>query len=99
MLRQNDIDRLQGVRGLTRSTAGAATGLREAEVVTIHPHGTLDARMTAGRAVTVGARYPIWYEPQIGDRVLLGELQGDERMRVVLQAMNTKTGGAPKVVS
>ena len=99
MLRQNDIDRLQGVRGLTRSNAGAATGLREAEVVTVHAHGKLDARMTSGRAVTVGARYPLWYEPQIGDRVLLGELQGDERMRVVLQVMSDKTGGAPKVVS
>ena len=99
MLRPNDIDRLQGVRGLARSNSGAATGLREAEVVTIHPHGTLDARMTAGRAVTVGARYPLWYEPQIGDRVLLGELQGDERMRVVLQAMSDRHGNAPKIAS
>lgn len=99
MLRGNDISALQGSRSLGQPGNGRATGLIECEVVAVHAHGTLDAKAIGRRAVTVSARYPRWYEPQLEDRVLVAELQGDERMRVVLQAMSTKSGGAPKVVA
>lgn len=99
MLRRNDIKALHGVRGLAEPVTGTSTGLQECEVVAIHTKGRLDARSTSGRSVTVAARYPLWYEPALGDRVVLGELQGDERMRIVLQVMSTKDGAAPKVVS
>jgi hypothetical protein len=98
MLRRNDIKALHGVRGLPEPITGASTGLREWEVVAIHANGTLDARSVKGRSVTVAVRYPRWWEPQLGDRCVLGELQGDERQRVVLQVLCTKTGGTPKVV-
>jgi hypothetical protein len=99
MLRRNDIHGLQGARGLPSPATGAATGLAEYEVLVVHSNGTLDAKAISRRAVEISARYPLWYEPQLGDRVLIAELQGDERMRVVLQVMCTKTAGPPKVVS
>ncbi len=98
MLRRNDIKALQGVRGLPEHVTGSSTGLMECEVVTVHSNGTLDARSVNGRSVTVAARYPRWWEPQLGDRCVLGELQGDERLRIVLQVISTKTGGTPKRV-
>lgn len=98
-LRGNDIAGLQQHRGLPQPATGRSTGLVEYEVVAIHTNGTLDARAVSRRTTEVAARYPRWYEPQLGDRVLVAELQGDERMRVVLQAMCTKAGGAPKIKS
>jgi hypothetical protein len=97
--RGTDIHGLQGVRGLDPHIATAApTGLFEGEVVSIAA-SHLDAKMVGRRAVQVAARFPLWYEPQIGDRVLIAELQGDERMRVVITPMSTKTGGKPKIKS
>lgn len=92
----NDILALHGVKGLNAVT-GQATGLIECEVVTLHTNGTLDARGISRRTVNVSARYPLWYEPALGDRVLVAEVQGDQRLRVVLQVICTKTGGVPAV--
>lgn len=99
MLRGNDITSLQHHRGLAQPATGNPTGLAEYEVVAVHSNGTLDAKAIGRRTAQIKARYPLWYEPAIGDRVLIAELHGDERMRVVLQAMCTHEGTAPKVVS
>ena len=99
MRRGNDIAALQGVRGLPAPATGHSTGLSEYEVTVVHGNGTLDARAISRRTVQISARYPLWYEPQVGDRVLIAELQGVERTRVVLQAMSTAAGGKPKIKS
>lgn len=94
MRRQNDLEALQGAR-LPGHITGHPTGLLECEVVAVHSNGTLDARHFGSRSTKMGARYPLWYLPAVGDKVLLAEVTGDERRAVVLQAMSTKTGGAP----
>lgn len=97
MLRANDIHLLQNQRSLQRPITGASSGLQEGEVVVVHKNGTLDARAAIGRSGVIGVRYPRWYAPQIGDRVLISELYGDERMRVVTQVLSTSAGAAPNL--
>jgi hypothetical protein len=97
MHRGSDIAGLHDTRGIAPNVLGKPTGLTECEVVAIHA-GRLDARAIGRRAVSISARYPLYYQPQIGDLVLVGEIQGDERQRVVLQVISTKDGLSPQTL-
>lgn len=92
--RQNDVQKLHGMRGLPQPVTGAPSTLFEAEVTVIHAT-TLDARPLSRRGAQINARFPLWYIPAKGDRVIIADLQGDERMRIVLQVICTASGGAP----
>jgi hypothetical protein len=97
MLRGNSIKDLQNVRGLPQPVTGASTGLVECEVVVIGSKHTVDVRSTTGRGGKIAVSYPLWYEPTVGDRVLVAEIQGDERLPVVVVPMRTKSNGIPKI--
>lgn len=93
MRRSNQIAMLQGVR-VPQPVTGSATRLYEGEVVAIGA-GTLDVRLRTGRSTKVGVRYPLWYVPALGDHVLMGDVQGDERTPIVITPLATKTNTAP----
>lgn len=74
----------QGKSAQLVSVHGRPTGLREGVVCSVEAHGAIGVQMTTGRAGVVEAAVPTWYRPQVGDKVLVGELNGNPAMPVVI---------------
>lgn len=78
-----------------------------AEVITINPDGTVDARPVNSRATKIGVQIPGGYAPTLGDMVLITDVGGDPRQPIVVQPITrtiptvtgAKTGNTPLVLS
>lgn len=74
----------QGRAGQLTPVAGGPSGLREGIVRTVEPNGSVAVEMMTGRSGVAEVAVPAWYRPALGDRVLVGELNGDPASPVVI---------------
>jgi hypothetical protein len=96
MLRHNPLPILQDTR-LPPPVTGSPSRLRECVVVALNPSGSVNCKTVTGRGSIAGATPPAWYGPALGDHVLVGDLNGDERTPVIITPLRSKGGGSPGI--
>jgi hypothetical protein len=79
------------------ATLGSPSRIQLYEVTSVNADGTINCRLTTGRAGKVSVPYPPWYGPQIGDRVYVADLNGSSQQPYVISPLDTgaQTLGAP----
>lgn len=63
---------------------GIPTRIWAANLVVVHPDGTVDIEPVQSRAVKNGVQVPNWYKPHVGDQVLACDLNGNQQTPIVI---------------
>lgn len=74
-------------------TKGLPTRIQIAAVVAVHTDGTIDARLLTSRAVKANVEVPRWWAPQVGERCLLADVDGDKQRPICLGYFAPADGG------
>lgn len=76
------------------SVTGQPSRLQQGEVVTVNTDGTVDVRPSNGRGTKTSIEVPTWYLPSSGDRVLVGDLDGDPQRPIVVTVLSGAAGAS-----
>lgn len=78
-----------------QTVTGQPSRVQVAQVVAVNADdGTIDASPLNGRATKTHIDYPTWWVPQMGERCLIGDRDGDPRQPVCLGFIGPADGGA-----
>ena len=88
MTHTDHLNALQGQAHSEHPASGKPTRIWPADVVTVNPDGSVDCQPLYGRGTKVAVPVPSNYNPSVGDRVLVCDLNGDPRVPLVLGLFN-----------
>lgn len=88
MTHTDQLNVLQGHANPSAPSSGVPTRIWQADVVAVNPDGTVDCQPVKGRSTKVSLAVPGTYQPTIGDRVLVTDLDGDPRTPAVLTPLS-----------
>jgi len=90
----DNLNAMQGHVAPSRPTNGTPTRVWAADVVAVHPDGTVNAQPVQSRATKVNVQVPVLYKPAVGDRILITDLNGDPQIPVMVGILS---GSRPTV--
>ena len=81
-------------------TAGSPSRIQLYEVTAVNDDGTLGCVLTIGRTGKVLVPCPPWYQPIIGDRIYVADLNGDSQQPYVVSPFDTGAAltGPPNLI-
>jgi hypothetical protein len=89
---------MQGPAVPPKQSSGTPSRVQHYVVEVVNSDGTVNARqVSGGRAGRTQLPYPAWYQPAIGDFVLVADVNGDIMQSHIVAPVSTSTGGAPMV--
>lgn len=95
MTTTDQINALQGHVKQHTPVSGVPTRVWVADVITVNPDGTVNCQPVASRASKVNVPVPDAYVPQLGDRVIVTDINGDRQSPVVIATL--VRAGVPSV--